>query len=633
MPSLPSIADLVLLQRIGGGAYGEVWLGRTALGTLRAVKIVRRAEFDDDRPYQREFEGIRKFEPISRSHEGFLDLLHVGRNDAEGYFYYVMELADAVGVRNSDFYQPRTLAAEVKARGALPLDECLRIAHTLTTALAELHRHGLVHRDIKPSNIIFVNGVPKLADIGLVAAVNEARSYVGTEGFIPPEGPGTPQADLYSLGIVLYVISTGKSHRDFPEPPSDLASRPDRERWLELQAIIHRACQADAHQRYVSAEAMLRELDLVRCGKSVQRSRAWQRAGEYAKRTVFVIAAVAAVLVIGSFLLGGFAHPSGSGRSGQLEFTWSKNEEANEEFRKGRDSLYAGGESFEAIQHFQRATELDSKFADAYAYLARAWNTTGTASNFPYMRIAAQKAVSLNTNCAPGYSVLATVKLYDLDWAGADAARMRALALAPNSEDILLTSALNLATMGRAKDALAELDKARRAAPSSASSLRTMYYGLVFAWSGQYDSAINVFNQSISRHWDEQLAQCYLAKDDYTNAIRLERQAALERGGDTNEVKKEFDALEKAFKDSGKEEYWEQKLKFETPKTGENHWMRMAAAHAHLGLRDKGFADLRREKEEMPPNFALGINTNPNLENLRQDPRFRDLMAELWLKK
>ncbi len=262
MPSLPAIADLMLLQRIGGGAYGEVWLGRTALGTLRAVKIVRRAEFDDDRPYQREFEGIRKFEPISRSHEGFLNLLHVGRNDAEGYFYYVMELADAVehpksnpansapGLCNSDFYQPRTLAAEVKARGALPLDECLRIARALTSALAELRRHGLVHRDIKPSNIIFVNGVPKLADIGLVAAVNEARSFVGTEGFIPPEGPGTPQADLYSLGIVLYVISTGKSHRDFPEPPGDLASRPDRERWLELQAIIHRGCQADARQRY-----------------------------------------------------------------------------------------------------------------------------------------------------------------------------------------------------------------------------------------------------------------------------------------------------------------------------------------------------------------------------------------------
>jgi len=58
----------------------------------------------------------------------------------------------------------------------------------LTSALAFLHEQGLVHRDIKPSNIIFVQGQPKLADIGLVAGSDETSSFVGTEGFIPPEG-------------------------------------------------------------------------------------------------------------------------------------------------------------------------------------------------------------------------------------------------------------------------------------------------------------------------------------------------------------------------------------------------------------------------------------------------------------
>jgi hypothetical protein len=87
-----------LIERIGSGGYGEVWFCRNALGSLRTVKIVRRAEFDDGRPYEREFNGIKKFEPISRTHEGFVDILQVRRNDAEGWFYYVMELADPISV-------------------------------------------------------------------------------------------------------------------------------------------------------------------------------------------------------------------------------------------------------------------------------------------------------------------------------------------------------------------------------------------------------------------------------------------------------------------------------------------------------------------------------------------------------
>ncbi len=88
------IPDHTLLRVIGRGSYGEVWLARNVMGTLRAVKIVRRASFDSDRPYLREFEGIRRCEPVSRAHDGLIDILHMGRNDDAGWFYYVMQLAD-----------------------------------------------------------------------------------------------------------------------------------------------------------------------------------------------------------------------------------------------------------------------------------------------------------------------------------------------------------------------------------------------------------------------------------------------------------------------------------------------------------------------------------------------------------
>ena len=76
--AIPSIPDHELLRRIGGGSYGEVWLARNVLGDYRAVKVIYRDKFEHDRPFDREFEGIQKFEPISRLHESQVDILHVG---------------------------------------------------------------------------------------------------------------------------------------------------------------------------------------------------------------------------------------------------------------------------------------------------------------------------------------------------------------------------------------------------------------------------------------------------------------------------------------------------------------------------------------------------------------------------
>src|SRR5262245_8997546 len=99
--------------------------------------------------------------------------------------YYSMELADDhIAGREIDIahYEPRTLKSDLARHQRLSADDSIRLGSSLTEALEALHAHGLTHRDIKPSNIIFTDGVPKLADIGLVAASGQ-QSFLGTEGY------------------------------------------------------------------------------------------------------------------------------------------------------------------------------------------------------------------------------------------------------------------------------------------------------------------------------------------------------------------------------------------------------------------------------------------------------------------
>lgn len=179
----------------GSESYGEVWLGSDVTVRLRAVKTVRRDTFKSDADYEREFTGIRRYGEVAEGGPGLIGLHHVGRDDEVGVFHYVMDLADAAdgtGEVDAETYKPRTLSHELEQHGRLPIAECLALGRTLAGALEYLHSHGIVHRDIKPSNIVYVKGEPCLADIGLVTNIRDAS----TLGYIPPEGPGKPAAEL-----------------------------------------------------------------------------------------------------------------------------------------------------------------------------------------------------------------------------------------------------------------------------------------------------------------------------------------------------------------------------------------------------------------------------------------------------
>ena len=262
------IPDMKLLRRIGSGSYGEVWMARSITGALRAVKVVWREDFEQEKTFRREFEGIEQFEPISRGHPGLVNILHVGWNEERGFYYYVMELADDSELGPAikpETYVARTLSSDFKRHGRLNLEFCKKTGIYLADALGYMHSYGLTHRDIKPSNIIFVKGAAKLADIGLVATHGE-RTFVGTEGFVPPEGPGTFSADLYSLGKVLYEISSGNDRMEFPAVPDDLSAA-EWTFWRDWNKVICKACVTEVKQRYATAAdfaAALKEVGVPR---------------------------------------------------------------------------------------------------------------------------------------------------------------------------------------------------------------------------------------------------------------------------------------------------------------------------------------------------------------------------------
>lgn len=247
------------LSVIGRGGYGEVWLARDLEGRHWALKVVRRSSFENDRPYEREYRGVLKFSEVSHLSECQLRVVKVGRRDEAGCFYYVMELADdASGMPaiQAETYQPHTLRSELRARRRIPAQEVTGLAWGLSAALETLHGKGLVHRDVKPGNIIFVGGRPKLADPGLITDADLSGTFAGTEGYIPPEGPGTYRADVFSLGMTLYEACTGLDRREFPALPENVSEFPDHAQLLQLVRIINRACQPDRRRRCQSAQEM-----------------------------------------------------------------------------------------------------------------------------------------------------------------------------------------------------------------------------------------------------------------------------------------------------------------------------------------------------------------------------------------
>jgi serine/threonine protein kinase len=277
-PETRSEAGYDYIREIARGGYGYVYLFKrtrqdSAESEYVAGKFVYRHIFGPpDHPgstatYRRAFEGLQNFRSLSKESPYLLRIFDVRQRHDEGYFCYMMELADDTESGRQiepRIYKPKTLKNELESGGQrrrLPARKCVEIAILLARGLRLLHEGGFVHRDVRPSNIIFVNDVPKLADIDLLAEHNATLTSYIPKNYAAPEGSHSSQADLFSFGKTLYEVCTGLPVSAYPSLPPDIRHWEDHATMLRINRIIGKACARDLRQRYASAEQMLNDLE------------------------------------------------------------------------------------------------------------------------------------------------------------------------------------------------------------------------------------------------------------------------------------------------------------------------------------------------------------------------------------
>ena len=212
------ICGCTLRRKCGCGAYGEVWIAdMDATGARVAVKIIS----NEGRYSERELAGLRNYKDCS--HPNLLNIRFVEITGER--ICCIMDAADDLNHGLGE-YKADTLANRLNKSGRMDGKEITAMLDGLLAGLEELHKHGLVHRDIKPDNILWVNGRPTLADVGLIAQEGKG-SLVGTPGFMSPKllsGQGQADAsdDFYALGKVIYCALTGLPVGEYPSIPENM---------------------------------------------------------------------------------------------------------------------------------------------------------------------------------------------------------------------------------------------------------------------------------------------------------------------------------------------------------------------------------------------------------------------------
>lgn len=258
----------VIEEKIGNGGMAVVYMAKDkVLNREVAVKVLK-DEFTTDSEFIKRFNDEAQ-SAASLTHPNIVSVYDVG---TDGVYYIVMELVKG-----------KTLKDIITSEGKLSWKWSVNIAKQVLSALDLAHRNGIVHRDIKPHNIIITEeGTAKVTDFGIAKAITKATmtaygSIIGSVHYFSPEhakgGVTDAKSDLYSLGIVMYEMVTGKVPFDADTPVSvalkQVQEKPVDAKILNpsipngLNHIIMKAMAKSKDERYDSAAEFLRDLDIL----------------------------------------------------------------------------------------------------------------------------------------------------------------------------------------------------------------------------------------------------------------------------------------------------------------------------------------------------------------------------------
>jgi serine/threonine-protein kinase len=277
MDTPKKIGRYEILEELGHGAMGTVYRAKDpAMDRVVAVKTIISLVLANDQKNDFRERFYREARAAGAlAHPGIVPVFDVGEH--EGLPFLVME-----------FISGKTLADTMRKGERMTLDRVCEIGQKVAEALGYAHQHGVVHRDIKPANILLTSkeahGIvrPKITDFGVaklaVGHTTLTGQILGTPAFMPPEqitgGPIDGRADIFSLGVVLYVMATGEQpfpgesmtavsykvvHTE-PVPPRKLnPSIP-----LKLESIILKCLTKNPDERYQTGEDLARDLGELR---------------------------------------------------------------------------------------------------------------------------------------------------------------------------------------------------------------------------------------------------------------------------------------------------------------------------------------------------------------------------------